>query len=136
MKKYIITLLLAIVGTFSAWADGVKTCVVVEFKSGETLALALEDQPKAQFEQNDLVLTSAEFEGRYTTTDVKRFYFDEKETAIKTIEANDNRSNGEIYDIEGRKVGSYNGTIDATTLPQGVYVVKTQSGKSFKVTKK
>lgn len=136
MKKYIFTLLLAIAGVFSAWADGVKTCVVVEFKSGETIALALDEQPKAQFEQNDLILTSQNFEGRYATTDVKRFYFDEKETAIKTVEADDDRNSGVIYDTEGRKVGSYKGTIDAATLPQGVYVVKTQSGKSFKVTKK
>lgn len=136
MKKYFLTIFLSLVSVFSVWADGVKTCVVVEFKSGETLALALEDQPKALFEQNNLVLTSANFESRYITTDVKRFYFDEVDTAIKAVEADDNSSNGTIFDIEGRMVGSYKGTIDTTTLPQGVYVVKTQSGKNFKVTMK
>lgn len=136
MKKYIFTLFLAIAGIFSAWAENVQTCVIVEFKSGETISLALSDKPKAQFEQTDLVLTSEKFEGRYTTTDVKRFYFEDVDTAIKTVTADDDRNSGEIFDVEGRKVGAFNGSIDTTTLPMGVYVVKTQSGKSFKVTKK
>lgn len=136
MKKYIFTLFLAIAGVFSAWAENVQTCVIVEFKSGETISLALSDKPKAQFEQTDLVLTSEKFEGRYTTTDVKRFYFEDVDTAIKTVTADDDRNSGEIFDVEGRKVGAFNGSIDTTTLPMGVYVVKTQSGKSFKVTKK
>lgn len=136
MKKYIFTLLLALVGTCAAWAEDTETCVIVEFKGGETMSIALSEKPKAQFDQNDLVLTSDSFEGRYATTDIKRFYFEDVAVGIKVIEAAENCSNGEIYDIEGRKVGSYNGTINSTTLPQGVYVVKTQSGKSFKVTKK
>lgn len=117
-------------------AESVETCVIVEFKSGETISLALSDKPKAQFEQTDLVLTSEKFEGRYTTTDVKRFYFEDVDTAIKTVTADNDRNSGEIFDVEGRKVGAFNGSIDTTTLPMGVYVVKTQSGKSFKVTKK
>lgn len=100
------------------------------------MSIALSEKPKAQFDQNDLVLTSDNFEGRYATTDIKRFYFEDIAVGIKVIEAADNRSNGDIYDLEGRKVGSYDGTINSTALPQGVYVVKTQSGKSFKVTKK
>lgn len=136
MKKYLFTLLLTIVGTFSAWAQSTVTCVIVEFKSGETVSLALSEKPKAQFEQNDLVLTSEKFEGRYTVTDVKRFYFDEVAEGIKTIEASDRKSTGTIYDGEGRKVGSYNGSIDTTTLPTGAYVVKTESGQVFKVIKK
>lgn len=136
MKKYIFTLLLAIAGFITAYAQNAETCVIVEFKSGETLALALTDKPKAQFEANDLVLSSETFEGRYTTTDIKRFYFDEVVVGIKVIEAADNLSEGEIYDANGRKVANYKGTIDSTTLPMGVYVVKTKSGKAFKVTKK
>lgn len=135
MKKYLFTLIFAIAGFFTAWADETTTCVIVEFRSGETLALALADKPKAQFEQNDLVLSAEGFESRYTTTDVKRFYFDEVALGIKAIESADKQAEGDIYDTNGRKVGSYKGNIDATTLPQGVYVVKTQSGKAFKVTK-
>lgn len=82
------------------------------------------------------MLSSETFEGRYTTTDIKRFYFDEVVVGIKVIEAADNLSEGEIYDANGRKVANYKGTIDSTTLPMGVYVVKTKSGKAFKVTKK
>lgn len=70
------------------------------------------------------------------TTDVKRFYFEAIDTAIKTVTEDLEKNSGEIFDLEGRKVANYQGTIDATTLPHGVYVVKTQSGKSFKVTKK
>lgn len=136
MKKYFFTLLLAIVGTLSAMAENVETCVIVEFKSGETISLALSEKPKAQFEQTDLVLTSEKFEGRYATTDIKRFYFEDLDTAIKAITADDAKTNGTIYDLEGRKVGTFEGTIDSTTLPQGVYVIKTEGGKSFKVTKK
>lgn len=109
---------------------------MVEFKSGELISLALSERPKAQFEQNELVLTSDSFEGRYTTTDVKRFYFEEVAVGIQLIEASDHLSEGEIYDASGRKVGTYKGTIDATSLPQGIYVVKAKSGASFKVTKK
>lgn len=117
-------------------AESVETCVIVEFKSGETISLALSEKPKAQFEQNDLVLTSEKFEGRYATTDIKRFYFEDLDTAIKAITADDAKTSGTIYDLEGRKVATFEGTIDSTTLPQGVYVIKTDGGKSFKVTKK
>lgn len=109
---------------------------MVEFKSGEKLALALSEKPKAQFEQNELVLTSEKFENRYTVTDISRFYFEEVALGIKTIEADSRKATGVIYDAEGRKVATYNGTIDATTLPAGAYVVKTESGKAFKVIKK
>lgn len=136
MKKYIFTLLLAIAGVFTAWAEDVETCVIVEFKSGETLSLALSEKPKAQFEGNDLLLTSDNFEGRYTTTDIQRFRFEDVNTGIRVIEAAENASEGVIYDLDGRKVATYKGTIDSTTLPAGVYVVKTQGGQSFKVTKK
>lgn len=135
MKKYLFTLLLALVSTIAAWAEPIETCVIVEFKSGETVAIALSAKPKAQFEASDLVLTSEKFEGRYATADIKRFYFDEVDTAIKAIEA-DTKTTGAIYDLEGRKVGSFAGSIDSTTLPTGVYVIKTDGGKSFKVTKK
>lgn len=136
MKKFLFTMLLAIAGVFTAWAQSTTTCVIVEFKSGETLSIALTDKPKAQFEQSEIVLTAESFEGRYTAADIKRFYFDEVALGIKAVEAADTKAEGEIYDINGRKVASYKGNIDATTLPMGVYVVKTQSGKSFKVTKK
>lgn len=136
MKKYLFTLLLTIVGAVSTWAQNTLTCVVVEFNSGETISLALSEKPKAQFEQNDLVITSEKFEGRYTVTDVKRFYFDEVPDGIKAVEADNRKSAGIIYDAEGRKVATYNGSIDTTTLPTGAYVVKTESGKAFKVIKK
>lgn len=135
MKKYIFSLLLAIAGVMTAFAEDVKTYVVVEFKSSELLKLALSDKPKAEFKENNLVLTAENFEGSYTTADIKRFYFEDIADGIKAIDA-DKQSAGDIYDLNGRKVASYKGTIDATTLPEGVYVVKTQSGKSFKVVKK
>lgn len=119
----------------TAFAEDVKTYVVVEFKSSELLKLALSDKPKAEFKENNLVLTADNFEGSYTTADIKRFYFEDVADGIKAIDA-DKQSAGDIYDLNGRKVASYKGTIDATTLPEGVYVVKTQSGKSFKVVKK
>lgn len=136
MKKYVYTLILALVGTFSAWAQDTETCVVVEFKSGETVALALSEKPKAQFEQNDIVIVSENYEGRYTVTDVKRFYFDEFNTGIKTVEAVDRNSKGVIYDTAGREVGKYEGTINAANLAVGTYVVKTEGGNVFKVVKK
>lgn len=135
MKKYIFSLLLAIAGVMTAFAEDVKTYVVVEFKSCELLKLALSDKPKAEFKENNLVLTAENFEGSYTTADIKRFYFEDVADGIKAIDA-DKQSAGDIYDLNGRKVASYKGTIDATTLPEGVYVVKTLSGKSFKVVKK
>lgn len=109
---------------------------MVEFKSGEKIALALSEKPKAQFEQNELVLTSDSSENRYTVTDINRFYFEEVAVGIKAIEADNRKSTGVIYDAEGRKVATYNGSIDTTTLPIGAYVVKTESGKAFKVIKK
>lgn len=135
MKKYLFTLLLAIVGTISAMAQSVETCVIVELKNGEKVTIALSEKPKAQFENTDLLLTSEKFEGRYSTTDIKRFYFEDVETGITQI-ADEAKTNGVIYDIEGRKVGTFKGTIDSTSLPVGVYVVKTEGGKTFKVTKK
>lgn len=135
MKKYLFTLLLAIVSTISAMAQSVETCVIVELKNGEKVTIALSEKPKAQFENTDLLLTSEKFEGRYSTTDIKRFYFEDVETGITQI-ADEAKTNGVIYDIEGRKVGTFKGTIDSTSLPVGVYVVKTEGGKTFKVTKK
>ena len=135
MKKYICTLLLAFVGVASALAEDVKTYIVVEFKTSETLTIALSDKPKAQFEGTDLLLTAATFEGRYATADIKRFYFEDIANGINTIDAVE-KMEGSIYDLNGRKVSTFKGTIDSTTLPTGVYVIKTKSGKSFKVTKK
>lgn len=99
------------------------------------MAIALSEKPKAQFEQNDLILTSENFESRYATTDIRRFFFEDIAVGIKDVAA-ERLSEGEIFDTAGRRVASYRGTIDSTTLPEGVYVVKTASGKSFKVTKK
>lgn len=135
MKKYICALLLAFAGVASALAEDVKTYIVVEFKTSETLTIALSDKPKAQFEGTDLLLTAATFEGRYATADIKRFYFEDIASAIKTLDAAE-KTNGNIYDLNGRQVSTFKGNIDSTTLPAGVYVIKTESGKSFKVTKK
>lgn len=136
MKKYIFTLFLALVSTFAAWAQDTETCVVVEFKSGEIVPVALSENPKAQFEGNEVVFTAENFEGRYVVTDVKRFYFDEMKVGIKLVEAADRKSKGVIYDVQGREVGKYEGTVDSTSLPVGTYVVKTEGGNVFKVVKK
>lgn len=136
MKKILFTLLLTLVGTASAWAEDMLNCVIMEFQNGEKLSIALKDNPKATFEEGDLVLVAENFEGRYATTDIKRFYFDEVAAGIKAIEAADKKSKGAIYDTAGRKVGTYEGNIDSNSLPFGTYVVKTESGKSFKVIKK
>lgn len=135
MKKYICTLLLAFAGVATALAEDVKTYIIVEFKTSEKLTIALSDKPKAQFEGSDLLLTAETFEGRYATADIKRFYFEDIASGIKTIDG-EKDANGIIYDLNGRMVSTFNGTIDSTTLPTGVYVIKTESGKSFKVTKK
>lgn len=135
MKKYICTLLFAFAGVASVLAENVKTCIILELKSSEKFSIALSDKPKAQFEGTDLLLTSATFEGRYATADIKRFYFEDVANAIKTIDAAE-KTNGTIYDLNGRMISTFQGTIDSTTLPAGVYIIKTESGKSFKVTKK
>lgn len=134
--KYLLTILLSLVATVSAMAETVKTYVIVEFKSGETLALALEANPKASFADNTLVLTATDFESTYQIADIHRFYFSELPEGVKTLEAADKKSAGVIYDTAGRKVASYAGSINATSLPTGSYIVKTESGHTFKVTKK
>lgn len=136
MKKYIVTLMLAIAGSCAAWAEDMVACVIVELNSAENMALALGEKPKVQFDGDDVVITTANFEGAYKRADIVRFYFDEVPTGIKTMEADANRAHGEVYDMGGRKVASYDGTLDTTTLPAGVYVVKTAGGTTCKVTKK
>lgn len=137
MKKYFTTLLLALVGTCAAWAaDDMKYCLVLELDAEEAVTLALSESPKMTFEGTDVLVTATGFEGRYARTDVKRMYFTEVPSGIKTVESvGDRKQCGVIYDINGRKVADYNGTIETATLPQGVYVIKTESGKSFKVTR-
>lgn len=136
MKKFFLTLVLSVLGMV-AWADdNAQNCVIIEFHNGETMAIALSHQPKVTFENDDLVLTAEDVESRYTRSDVHRFYFELTVDGIKVIAAADQASSGDVYDLNGRKVGHYDGTLDSTTLPYGVYVVKTTTGKSFKVIKK
>lgn len=136
MKKFILSLILSIVSGLGAFAQEFQTNVVVEFKNGEKLAMALSDRPKAQFDNTDLVLTSARFEGRYATADIQRFYFEDEQVGIKPIRPTDELTEGEVFDTHGRKVSAFKGILDMATLPAGVYVIKTKEGKSFKVTKK
>lgn len=136
MKKYFTTLLLALVGTCAAWANDMVYCLVLELNAEEAVTLALSESPKMKFEGTDVILTAKGFEGRYARTDVQRMYFQEVPSGIKTLESlGDRKQAGVIYDINGRKVAEYNGTIETSNLPQGVYVIKTESGKSFKVTR-
>lgn len=136
MKKLFLTLVLSVLGMM-AWADdNAQNCVIVEFQNGETMAIALAHQPKVTFENEDLVLTAEDVESRYARTDIHRFYFEMTIDGIKVVESSEKPSSGDLYDTNGRKVGHYDGTLSTANLPFGVYVVKTTSGKSFKIIRK
>ena len=136
MKKYIFTILTALVTSVAAWADEVKDCVIFEFRNGETMSIALCRTPKAVFDKEELVITAEDFEGRYERKSIQRFFFKQDVDGIHAISSADKLSSGDIYDMNGRKVGHFEGSIEASSLPVGVYVVKTASGESFKMLKK
>ena len=136
MKKYLFTLIIALCGIFNARAQqDLVDCVVVELNNGETLSLALRHTPKATFENDLVVVTAGDFQASYEKTLLHRFYFKKEVDGIHAITDAENICTGTIYDTHGRKVADFEGSIDEATLQQGVYIVKTKRGESFKMLK-
>ena len=137
MKKYLFTLFIALCGIFNCQAQNdMVECVIVELQNGETLSLALKYTPKVQFESEQVLITAGDFEATYERSLLHRFYFKKDVDGIHAITDAENICAGTIYDTHGRKVADFNGAIDEATLQQGVYIVKTKSGESFKMMKK
>ncbi len=137
MKKYLFSLIIAICGALNCQAQtNLVDCVIIEFNNGESLSLALLHTPKVQFENEDVLITAGDFEATYQRSLLHRFYFKMDVDGIHAIADAEKKSAGTIYDTHGRKVADFEGSIDAINLQQGVYVVKTKSGESFKMLKK
>lgn len=134
MKRHILSLLMPLCGILGAHAQqDLVDCVIVELNNGESLSLALRHTPKATFENNFVVMTAGDFKAAYDKALLNRFYFKKDVDGIHAIADAENVCKGSIYDTHGRKVADFEGTIDSATLQKGVYIVKTTSGKSFKV---
>lgn len=137
MKRHFLALIVAICGIFSAYAQSeLVDCVIVELNNGETLSLALRHTPKVQFESENVLITAGNFEATYERSLLHRFYFKMDTDGIHAIADAEHKGAGSIYDTHGRKVADFDGAIDTESLPMGVYIVKTKSGKSFKILKK
>lgn len=110
--------------------------MVVDFKNGESLSIALSEKPQASFEENSLVLRAENFESTYVVTDVKRFRFEEQADGIATLQAAGQLTSATVFTLDGRQVATCQGCISLSALPAGRYVVKTANGKSFKMVKR
>lgn len=159
MKKKIYSLLLLLLTAFSGQAAEAKWCLVVESTGGETIAIAVDQKPVIKTVADGYELCYGESVTSFAWDQLKKLTLSETEpTAVKNLKAQTAPSvrleAGEIG-ISGAEPGSLaivytaaglqqlsarvdqNGslTLSTTSLPAGIYIVKT-SKSTFKIVKK
>lgn len=152
-KKLFLSLLLLIGSVASVSA---QTALVVMQKSGGSMYYSFNDNPKAMFSGDNLIISTSKTVVEYPIANLFSFSFDEMANGILDINTNganvkltDNMivvtglANNEIVsivDAKGVKVASAkaeNGvaTISLGNLPNGVYMVKSKK-VSYKIVRK
>lgn len=155
MKKTLLFLLFIIYVASASAADSYT--LVIELKSSALDKYLLADKPVITFTDGTVNVKSEKAQVEYAITDIARYYFVESGTdAIESLE-NDaapafsfryiNRDNisisgadkAEVYNTGGQKLSeskAENGvmTVSLSSLPSGVYVIKTNN-KSIKIKK-
>lgn len=139
--------------------------LVVEFSSGETVAIDLQDSPVLSFSADTLVATSPGIELRYPIQQIAQYYFTTVQREVTGITQVVNSSSASeqptpeisdgkagfsglkvgskvvVYTIDGRVVtivkAQEDGTasVDLNGLGSGIYILQT-SGASFKINHK
>ena len=111
MKKFILMAMLA-AGT-TAFADDYKF-LGVDCNNAETF-IALESIKKITFESGNVVVTTSEGQNVFPQSKMERMFFSETATAIETVAAEEDKTNGEgIFDLTGRRVAK---------VTKGIYIV-------------
>ena len=140
--------------------ERIITCLVLTETNGTKTEFALESFPVITIEANDLVITCKEQKLTTALTGVQDYHFIEKKvtTSISSVPANDPKgetatpsfsfNNAEvsglkagvrvaIYNLNGTQISSVTAdgegrvTLDLSSLPKGVYILRTPT-KSFK----
>ena len=136
------------------------TCLVLTETNGTTTEFALDSYPVVTIEANELVITCKDQKVTTALTGVQDYHFIEKKvtTSISSVPSNDPKnasvspqfsfSNAEvsglkagarvaIYNLNGTQISSVTAdgegrvTLDLSSLPKGVYILRTPT-KSFK----
>lgn len=127
-KKILLTLLLAVPAGL-AMADGFPY-FAFQTSSGETTTLSVTGL-KITFSDGNIVATNEE--GANFTTSIEslaKMYFSATATGIDAVTST--AAEGDIYNVQGIRVGRTDKMGEVRGLPEGVYVVK-QNGKTRKV---
>lgn len=140
--------------------EKIITCLVLTETNGTKTEFALNSYPVITIEANDLVITCESKKLSTALTGVQDYHFTEKKvtTSISSVPANDPKgetptpsfsfSNAEvsglkagarvaIYNLNGTQISSVTAdgegrvTLDLSSLPKGVYILRTPT-KSFK----
>jgi len=128
-----------------------QNTLTIHQKDGQQFSFGFEDKPVVKFTNNELVVTSTKTELRYALSQLAKFTFDDKETAVDDIKADDKKAvitldeytvnisgakpDATIHLIasDGKQIQSYKTNQDGTTtfsiadLPEGTYIIASES---------
>ncbi|MBR1668464.1 MAG: T9SS type A sorting domain-containing protein [Bacteroidaceae bacterium] len=157
MKKVFLSLVLMLMASFVRADDG-NVSLVVWMKNGTQAIYELQQRPLVTFEGTDVVITGDGIEAKFPIADLVRFtYLNIPDGIIDTKADNEQvkfasdqliitqlkvGSVVNIYTIDGRLVQSRTkpdgGTLrlPLSTFRTGVYIVKVNGSKTFKIARK
>ncbi len=160
MKR--ILLFSILLASVTAYAAETGPGLTLLFKSQETVSFTFTSKPQIAVTSEGLTVTSTSSDAvSYTFADVQRFYFEDNVTGIKSVNADPSAqhpvfsyANGTVS-VSGLAAGEYVrvsslagsllseakanagcASVDLSGVANGIYVVSTASGVSFKILKK
>ncbi|MCQ2223672.1 MAG: T9SS type A sorting domain-containing protein [Bacteroidaceae bacterium] len=142
MKKTLLSVLMLLASAF-AWAEDQYLCIWQA--DGQTVDIALDDEPVTTFSNGNLVISTRRTTITYPLQMVKRYTFEAAPTGIQSATANmhistdgscitfsafDRDTNIAVYNLAGVRVRTVlakagTGTVvSVASLPKGTYIVK------------
>lgn len=130
----------------AAMSMSAATALRVTLVDGTAQNFVLEERPVVTFPGQNMLIKTSDFETTVERYDIKSMDFIDEVTGIEDIAEGEkiiSYLNGIVtaegmiylYDMSGRQRLAGNGSLDTTTLPSGVYVVRTIN-QSLKIVKK
>ena len=143
MKKILLSLLLMLAATASAWAD---EGVIVQTTDGEEVGYIFDNEPVFTYEGDNLVVTSADANATYPMDEVAKVYFGDiantgvaevaNKQVVRFVQDGVELSGFaagtavSVYDLNGRLVSSLRTRADGTlnvslaACEPGIYIIK------------
>lgn len=133
MKRILILLFI----TLSTISVSAQKKMIIHQKNGSNIEVMLKDQPVATYEGTEFVVTTDEATLRFEIVSLEKVTFEDVSTSVEalTILSTDAGASS-VYDLNGKLIKTLpeGAQVDASSLPQGTYIVKNKK-YSYKIRK-